>query len=480
MVVRFYSSTAAETILSGTINNAATTINVADVTGFPVSYPYTLALDYESASEELVDVTAAAGTSLTITRAVDGTNATSHSAGARVRHVSSARDYRDSRNHENAVAGVHGVTGNVVGTTDTQTLSNKTLNNATGSLNRVDIFSEGATGWTTTVYGDADFGTTNLFQWKNNPASTHEVARIAFNGALFIRNIDAAADSDFATSRIRITKDDGSTNIFYVQSGGDVRSIIDTGRNGFTAQPRTDNSTNRAFGVRNAADSANLFVVFQDGRTNINATNPALTALDVKAAAGQSVDIMRVLNSAAVTQFSIQSSGRTLANRGLTVAQPGVLTGAVLQVGGPNTGYSGNLTQWVSGSNLIVASVNQSGVANFANETASSGATSTSGWSVTGQTFRRTAGVTYVNITWTRTGSDINIPASGNITPDLQIGGVPAGWHPSDSLYVGGFSGIGDGGVRMNPDNTVDLLNWTPGGQISNGENIRVAYTFIN
>ena len=107
MVVRFYSSTAAETTLSGTINSSATSITVGSVTGFPVSFPYTLALDYEGATEELVDVTAAAGTNLTITRAADTTSATSHNAGARVRHVSSARDFRDSRTHENNTAGVH-------------------------------------------------------------------------------------------------------------------------------------------------------------------------------------------------------------------------------------------------------------------------------------------------------------------------------------------------------------------------------------
>lgn len=160
MATRYYSSTAAETTLSGTINSSATSITVGSVTGFPVSFPYTLALDYESASEELVDVTAAAGTNLTITRAADGTSATSHSAGARVRHVSSARDFRESRQHEEDTAGVHGVTGNVVGDSDTQSLSNKTLVDATGTLNRVDIKSEGGSAWVTTINGDIDFNST--------------------------------------------------------------------------------------------------------------------------------------------------------------------------------------------------------------------------------------------------------------------------------------------------------------------------------
>src|SRR5258708_7588159 len=54
---------------------------------------------------------------------------TSNTVGSLVRLVSSARDYRDSRNHENALDGVHGLSvgSDVVGTTDVQTLSNKTL-----------------------------------------------------------------------------------------------------------------------------------------------------------------------------------------------------------------------------------------------------------------------------------------------------------------------------------------------------------------
>lgn len=129
MTIRFYSSVAAETTLTSAITNASTIIQVGSTTGLPANTPYTLAVDYEGATEELVEVTNVAGTSLTVTRAIDGTSAASHNTGARVRHVSSARDFSDSRTHENSSTSIHGLAPgvNIVGDTSTQSLTNKTL-----------------------------------------------------------------------------------------------------------------------------------------------------------------------------------------------------------------------------------------------------------------------------------------------------------------------------------------------------------------
>jgi hypothetical protein len=130
---RFYSSIAAVTTLQVTAAPSDASIQVTSSSGFPGSFPFTLSLDYGSAGEELVDVTAGGPNIFTVTRAVDGTSATTHNAGAVVRHVSSARDFTESRTHEAATTGVHGISGSFVDTTSVQSISNKTFTSSTFS-----------------------------------------------------------------------------------------------------------------------------------------------------------------------------------------------------------------------------------------------------------------------------------------------------------------------------------------------------------
>jgi hypothetical protein len=124
---RFYSSIAAVTNLQVTANPGDTSIQVASSSGWPGSFPYIVSLDYGSATEELVLVTSGGPSNFTVTRAYDGTSASTHNAGAVVRHTSSAIDFTDSRTHEASSTGVHGISGQFVDTTSVQTLTNKTL-----------------------------------------------------------------------------------------------------------------------------------------------------------------------------------------------------------------------------------------------------------------------------------------------------------------------------------------------------------------
>lgn len=125
-MTRQYSNTAVATTLTGGISNSVTSCAVVAVTGFPTA-PFTVIMDQGTASEELCEVTAVGGTTLTITRGVDGTSAVTHLAGAAVVHGVSARDFQEPQSHIAGTSGIHGISGAFVDTTSVQSLTNKTL-----------------------------------------------------------------------------------------------------------------------------------------------------------------------------------------------------------------------------------------------------------------------------------------------------------------------------------------------------------------
>ena len=149
---RNFSATAIETTLVNSISSAATgdtttSVSVVSVSGFP-TVPYTLILGPDTNKEEVVTVTAASSTTLTIVRGQDGTPPQSHTAGTSVRHGVSGRDFKEEQTHiaargYDADSGilsnagqthVHGLEtgdGSIVGSDQLVTLTRKTLTTPT-------------------------------------------------------------------------------------------------------------------------------------------------------------------------------------------------------------------------------------------------------------------------------------------------------------------------------------------------------------
>lgn len=227
MVNRYYASTATETALTGGITNSATSLTVASVSGWPTQTPFTAVIDVDTSSEEIVTVTAVGGTTFTVTRGEDGSAATSHSTGATVRHQLTARDLREPQEHIAASDAVHGLTGTVVGTSDTQTLTNKTLS---GSANTFSAIPQSAVTDLTTDLGDhetrvaaieADYTTsTDLSDGLATKAAlshTHAASAIASGtlDAARIPTLDTSkidSTGDLTVARLRLTATDDASD----------------------------------------------------------------------------------------------------------------------------------------------------------------------------------------------------------------------------------------------------------------------------
>ena len=126
MALRNFSNSAVETQLAVSVTDSITVMQLTSVTGWPAA-PFTIVVDADEITEEVCLVTGWSGTTATVTRGFNGTSAVAHTAGAKVKHAAVAIDFSEANTHVNAVDSVHGVLGDVVGTTDSQTLTNKTI-----------------------------------------------------------------------------------------------------------------------------------------------------------------------------------------------------------------------------------------------------------------------------------------------------------------------------------------------------------------
>ncbi|MHB1098516.1 MAG: glycine-rich domain-containing protein [Burkholderiales bacterium] len=134
MTARNFSNTAVEAELSTSVASGTTGFQVSAVTGFP-SVPFTCVIAEGQADEEVILVTNLSGTTLTVTRGYNGTTAVAHSQGASLTHAAVAMDFQEANDHNNETTTAHGLTlADVITTTNTKTLTNKTIDGDSNTL----------------------------------------------------------------------------------------------------------------------------------------------------------------------------------------------------------------------------------------------------------------------------------------------------------------------------------------------------------
>jgi len=126
MSVRNFNNVTTIGTLVAPVAASATSISVQNFNQAP-PVPFTATIDRNLATEEIILVTAQSGGALTVIRGYDGTAAQSHSAGSAIEHTAGAIEYTEANGHVNASVGVHGTTGDLVGSEGEQTLFDKTL-----------------------------------------------------------------------------------------------------------------------------------------------------------------------------------------------------------------------------------------------------------------------------------------------------------------------------------------------------------------
>lgn len=139
---RQYAGAAFPSVLTSELaaSTSALTILCDDLTNWPDGTvgPFYVVIDRGLATEEKILCVTRSANSLSVYndgitngRGADGTSISYHGPNSVIEHVFTATDADEANLHVNSTGNVHGITGNVVGTSDTQTLTNKTLTSPT-------------------------------------------------------------------------------------------------------------------------------------------------------------------------------------------------------------------------------------------------------------------------------------------------------------------------------------------------------------
>lgn len=283
MALRHYTNISKEGQLLLGIGTGDTTITLQapGLVNIPAT-PFYVRIDPDTVSEEIILV--GSGSSATVllncTRGYDGTTAFSHAVGAKVRHCVAAEFYNKADIHVEATADVHGLSGGavVVGTTQTQTLTNKTINSSV-----IDVAHSTSPAASQAVKVSANSAAArDGFVWDNTGGSTGRsvvvrsggVDRFVISGAgLVTSNSSAGTDKALSVQQSAVER-------FFVQNDGHADFGLQAAATAVDrVRIRTQNTQN-ALAVKDSG-GFNIFTI--GGSGNVDASGYIATATNLSA-----------------------------------------------------------------------------------------------------------------------------------------------------------------------------------------------------
>lgn len=118
---------------------------------------------------------------------------------------------------------------------------------------------------------------------------------------------------------------------------------------------------------------------------------------------------------------------------------------------------------------------------NTADEEITTGVTAATDFTVSDFIGRKVNGMTFITVTFNRTGATIgeSSAGSGNIG-DTTAGTLPVGWRPQELCEAMWDSGFNDGGATINTSGVITLRTTSGSSGVGNGHNPRITAMWIS